>query len=194
MQRAPTPWQTPWQHVAALAGVGELSAAEARTRAHRRRRALRRSDLRCFRRRSRTTGCATGCAIARSNDKVHAKSGLTPVLARPRGVHSAPVALVDLRVWSDRFARTMRLRSACRPTIQGKPSFHTSQHQSHVLGARFCASIRPHPLSHRHTCTTHSNELLLSAMQRHWATSGCHLHRDTEHQGTHKPSFNRRHR
>ena len=177
----PSPWQTPWQHVAALAGVGELSAAEARTRAHRRRRALRRSDLRRFRRRSRTTGCATGCATARSNGKVYAKSGLTPVLARPRGVHSAPVALVDL--WSDRFARTMRLRSACRPTIQGKPSFHTPAPATCTWCSVLCQYSDHIPyLTGTHSCTTHSNELLPSAMQRHWATAGCHLHWDTEHQ------------
>jgi hypothetical protein len=61
------------------------------------------------------------------------------------------------------------------------------------LGLGFVPAFQPHPLSYRHTCTTHSNKLLLSATQQHWATAGCRLHRDTEHQGTHKPSFDRRH-
>jgi hypothetical protein len=61
------------------------------------------------------------------------------------------------------------------------------------LGLGFVPAFQPHPLSYRHTCTTHSNKLLLSATQQHLATAGCRLHRDTEHQGTHKPSFDRRH-
>ena len=35
--------------------------------------------------------------------------------------------------------------AATRPTIQGKPSFHTNQHRPHILGARFCASIPTTP-------------------------------------------------
>jgi hypothetical protein len=179
---------------AALAGVGELSSAEARTRAHRRRRALLWSDQ--FARTMRLQhpfythpGSCQHPTAPGSRQRI-----FSPVILPCCIVRSARSAAA--RKFSRKFHAGSRHWAPGRDLDRRFKESHLSTQTStdHIyLGLGFVPAFQPHPLSYRHTCTTHSNKLLLSATQQHWATAGCRLHRVTEHQGTHKPSFDRRH-